>query len=170
MVMSRNRTVALAVMVMAGLAAGGCNKPTETSCRQALENMRVLLGTDNPTGNASLQGDIRRCRGGSTRKAVACASAAKTLEDLRACDFMGSRKGIAGAGVVPPVVPVVPAVVPVAPAIGVDAAIDSSLAPVPVDAALPASGASGSGAVGSGTAVPASTDPALPLPPTDPGH
>ncbi len=164
--MSRKRTVALAVVVMAALAAGGCNKPTETSCRQALENMRVLLGTDNPTGNASLQGDIRRCRGGSTRKAVACASAAKTLEDLRACDFMGSRKGIAGAGVVPPVVPVVP----VAPAIGVDAAIDSSLAPVPVDAALPASGAGGSGAVGSGTAVPASTDPALPLPPTDRGH
>ena len=168
MVMSRNRTVALAVVVLAALAAGGCNKPTETSCRHALENMRVLLGTDNPTGNASLQGDIRRCRGGSTRKAVACASAAKTLEELRACDFMGSKKGIAGAGVVPPVAPVVPAVVPVAPAIVIDAAIDSAVAPAPVDAALPAS--RGSGAAGSSTAAPGSADPALPLPPTDRGH
>lgn len=63
-----------------------CNKPSDDECRKALTNIRDLMGTDNAT--TDMNGDIRRCKGGSSKKAVKCAGAAKTLDELRACEFM----------------------------------------------------------------------------------
>jgi hypothetical protein len=50
--------------------------------------MQSLLGTEYISKNTDMQGEVRRCKGGSSKKAVSCAIAAKTLDDLRACDFM----------------------------------------------------------------------------------
>ena len=50
--------------------------------------MQHLLGTENIAKNGDNEGDVRRCRGGSSKDAVACAIKAKTMDDLRACDFM----------------------------------------------------------------------------------
>lgn len=65
-----------------------CNKPSDEMCRKAIRNMRSLMGTDSPTNMTDIEGDVRRCKGGSTKKAVECAAKATTLDELRACDFM----------------------------------------------------------------------------------
>ncbi|CAN5833489.1 hypothetical protein BH11MYX3_BH11MYX3_36580 [soil metagenome] len=75
-------------LIAALVLATACSKPSEVDCRKALDNMQVLMGTSEVSKNADLQGEVRRCRGGSSKKAVECAIAAKSLEDLRACDFM----------------------------------------------------------------------------------
>lgn len=82
------------------LGAAGCNKPSEDACRAAITNMRSLLGTDSSSPLDNIDGDIRRCKGGSKRNAVECASRAKTVDELRACDFMKvpARAGGAGSG------------------------------------------------------------------------
>jgi hypothetical protein len=81
------RLVLLAVL---GLAA--CDKPTPEACRKALMNMQHLLGTENLNDSASLEGQVRRCRGGSTKEAVECAGKAATLDDLKRCEFMKPRE------------------------------------------------------------------------------
>ncbi|MBA3395894.1 MAG: hypothetical protein H0T89_24900 [Deltaproteobacteria bacterium] len=87
--MTRISSVVFVIAAGALVSLGtGCNKPSEESCRKALGNMRLLLGTENLNSNADLDGDVRRCRGGSSKKAVDCATKATTLEQLRACDFM----------------------------------------------------------------------------------
>jgi hypothetical protein len=70
-------------------AAGGCNKPEADDCRAAIANMQKLLGTDTAAKNADNESEVRRCKGGSTKETVACAMKATTLDELKACGFMG---------------------------------------------------------------------------------
>ena len=84
----------LVVVTVAGLAGvGACNKPTAEECRAAILNMEKLLHTNIEVGRTSeSEGEVRRCKGGSTQKAVTCAIRATTLAELKACDFMGKAK------------------------------------------------------------------------------
>ncbi len=82
-----NKLVRLGVIGLLTLAAA-CSKPSEDSCRKAIANMQQLLGTEHMSEGHDMQGDVRRCRGGSSQKAVDCAIAAKTLAELNACEFM----------------------------------------------------------------------------------
>ena len=66
----------------------GCNKPSGGDCRKAIANMQVLLGTEHLAHDSDIEGEVRRCKGSSKKKAVDCAIAAKSIDDLRACDFM----------------------------------------------------------------------------------
>jgi hypothetical protein len=75
-------------LIVALACGSACNKPSEDDCRKALSNMQALLGTEYLSKNSDIQGEVRRCKGGSSKKAVECAIAAKTLEELRACEFM----------------------------------------------------------------------------------
>ncbi len=75
-------------LIVVLVSATACNKPSEDDCRKALANMQSLLGTEYLSKNSDIQGEVRRCKGGSSKKAVTCAIAAKTLDELRACDFM----------------------------------------------------------------------------------
>jgi hypothetical protein len=84
------------VFVLATLAA--CDKPSGEDCRKALVNMQHLLGTENLGEEKSLEGDVRACRGGSKREAVACAIKAQTLDELKACDFNKVPLKPAGTG------------------------------------------------------------------------
>jgi len=77
----------LAMLIVAALALGACNKPSTENCRKALANMQRLLGTDNLHDDAAMEGEVRRCKGGSTRKSVECAIGAQTLDDLKKCNF-----------------------------------------------------------------------------------
>ena len=77
------------VVAVAGL--GACNKPSADDCRQAIKNMQQLLQTDSAARNTDNEAEVRLCKGGSTKEAVACAIAAKTTEDLKACAFMASK-------------------------------------------------------------------------------
>jgi hypothetical protein len=74
----------LALVVM----GAACNKPSEDRCREALSNMRSLLGTDSSNTAGDLEGAVRRCKGGSTKESVECAAKATAIEDLEGCKFM----------------------------------------------------------------------------------
>src|SRR5262249_10956297 len=63
----------LVLAALTPLGAGACNKPTPDDCRKAITNMERLLGTEAAARNADNEGEVRRCRGGSTKEAVACA-------------------------------------------------------------------------------------------------
>jgi hypothetical protein len=76
-----------AIVILCVLGATACDKPTPESCEKALHNMAVLLGTDNLNTPAEMQGEVRRCRGGSTKQSVECAIKATTLDELAKCDF-----------------------------------------------------------------------------------
>lgn len=78
---------ALSFIVALG-AAAACNKPESDDCRKALDNMAHIIGTENLKGNSDNEGEVRRCRGGSSKEAVACAIKATTKEELVKCDFM----------------------------------------------------------------------------------
>jgi len=74
-------------LLVAALAlAVGCNKPSKDECRKAIENMRVLMGTEKL--NSDVEGEVRRCNGGSSKPAVECAIKATSLDQLRDCKFM----------------------------------------------------------------------------------
>lgn len=92
MVMKRLLFVVAVSTGIAGAALSGCNKPTEEECRAAITNMEKLLGTEAAARNADNEGEVRRCRGGSSKAAVACAGKAATLEELKACAFMSPKK------------------------------------------------------------------------------
>ena len=90
--MTRIRLIA----IIAALGFAACDKPSTDDCEKALRNMQKLLGTDNLGTTASLQGEIRRCRGGSSKEAVACAIKASTLDELKNCAF--EKTGKTGSG------------------------------------------------------------------------
>jgi len=101
--MTRLATI-LTTLVLA-LGIGACDKPSEADCETALRNMQQILGTDTFNKDpAALQSEVRRCRGASSKEAVACAIKAQTLDDLNNCDFEkhGKHGGInlsgSGAG------------------------------------------------------------------------
>jgi hypothetical protein len=87
--------IAIAVLFV----LGACDKPTADDCEKALRNMQQLLGTDNLNTTAGIQGEVRRCRGGSSKEAVACAIKAQSIDDLNKCDFErnGKHGGINGS-------------------------------------------------------------------------
>jgi hypothetical protein len=80
------------LVVMAAAGLGACNKPSADECLQAINNMEKLLGTDAVARNNDNDSEVRRCKGGSSKEAVACAIKASTLDQLKACDFMGAKK------------------------------------------------------------------------------
>lgn len=88
---TRSRTTAIvqrgALAALAIWALVGCNKPSSEDCEKALHNIQRILQTDNLGTTEILQGEIRRCRGSSSKKAVACTIEAKTAAELNACDF-----------------------------------------------------------------------------------
>ncbi len=77
----------LVLIALSVCALAACDKPEEADCRKALVNMQHLLGTENLNDNKSLEGDVRACRSGSKKEAVACAIKAQTVDELKACDF-----------------------------------------------------------------------------------
>jgi hypothetical protein len=90
MVMKRFVLVAAAVVSLGTMSA--CDKPTAEDCRRAIANMQKLLGAD-VTGlrTTENEGEVRRCKGGSTKASVACAKNATTAAELKSCEFMASK-------------------------------------------------------------------------------
>ena len=93
--MNRQRSISAVLGAILAIAApgvlGACNKPEAEDCRKAIVNMQKLLGTDAAAKNVDNEGEVRRCKGGSTREAVACAIKANTVDELKACQFMGTK-------------------------------------------------------------------------------
>jgi hypothetical protein len=110
--------VALVAVLSAALLTG-CNKPTDENCRKALANIRRLLGTEHLSqADQTVEGEVRRCRGGSKRASVDCAIKATTLDELRACkliDIPGAATSPKDPAPVAPTTPATPAAAPAAP-------------------------------------------------------
>ncbi len=85
------------LFLIAVLALSACDKPDPESCRKALLNVQHLNGTENPNDPASLEGEVRRCRGGSSKESVECAIKATSLDELHKCGFHKPAKG-SGSG------------------------------------------------------------------------
>lgn len=78
----------IGLVAVLGLGTAACNKPSDEDCRKAITNMQALLGTTNLNEKGGIESEVRSCKGGSSKEAVACAIKATTLEELHACDFM----------------------------------------------------------------------------------
>jgi hypothetical protein len=89
MVMKRFLLVVVAIIGAGGAVA--CNKPTADDCRLAVAKVRELYDPEAATRNADIEAEVRACKGGSTREAVACAIKAHSVDELKACGFMSSK-------------------------------------------------------------------------------
>jgi hypothetical protein len=85
-----------AMCMCAGITVtgAGCDKPAPEDCQQAIENMqRIEFGDTTAFDHTTdITAEVRRCRGGSSKESVACAIAAKTKDDLKACKFRGTKQ------------------------------------------------------------------------------
>ena len=79
--------IRLALTFLAVVALAACDKPTPESCRKALVNMQHLLGNESQADEAQLASEVRRCRGGSSKASVECATKASSLDELKKCEF-----------------------------------------------------------------------------------
>jgi hypothetical protein len=89
--MVMKRFLFVATLVLGGSVAG-CDKPTPEECHAAITNVEKLYGTQASDRIGDIEGEVRRCRGGSRKEAVTCAAAAKSVEELKACAFMSPKK------------------------------------------------------------------------------
>ena len=68
----------------------GCDHPTEADCRKAVENIDHLTGGGDATDRGrDTEEAVRSCRSRSSTAAVRCIIAAKSVEDLAACEAKG---------------------------------------------------------------------------------
>lgn len=87
--MKRFLLLVVAIVGVGGVAA--CNKPTADDCRLAIANMQLLLRNENAARNSDNESEVRSCKGGSSKEAVACAIKATTRAELDACDFWKTK-------------------------------------------------------------------------------
>jgi hypothetical protein len=73
--------------MLALIVLAACNKPSEESCKKAILNIQHIEGTDTINKAGDLEGEVRRCRGGSSKEAVECAIAAQNKDDLKQCEY-----------------------------------------------------------------------------------
>lgn len=131
----------LAMWMVAALTIGCSPKPSADECRKAITNMQTLMGTENLLEPSGVESEVRRCRGGSTKKAVDCAVKATSLDELHKCDFYkGPIRGKAGS----------PAAAGSAGAAGSAAAGSAAAGSAATGSAATGSAAGGSAATGSG--------------------
>ena len=140
--------------VVAAATAGACNKPSESECRDAISNMEKLLGTEAAARNVDNEGEVRRCRGGSSRAAVTCAGKAHSVDELKACAFMTPRNRSKGSAA-PEMSPAPGSAAPATP----PAAAPPATPPAPGSDAPPPAGSA---------AAPAGSGPPATSPPADP--
>jgi len=75
--------------VFAVVALAACDKPSESDCRRAIENIRALLGTDKLTEDSGQTAAwIRSCVGSAKKTSVRCAMEASTVEALQRCGLV----------------------------------------------------------------------------------
>ena len=67
-------------------------KPSKESCEKAIDHMRKIRGTEGVQTGADRGRAVRSCQGNSRRDTVNCFIAAKTVEDLVACEGETGKK------------------------------------------------------------------------------
>jgi len=77
------RVLLVALLALAG--AAGCNKPSESDCKKAVEHIRKLHGTEHEDPSIE-RAAVRSCRGNASKDAVKCILAAQDEAGLQACE------------------------------------------------------------------------------------
>ncbi len=70
------------------LSATACDKSSETECQKAVDNINKVLGITADRDDTAPE--VRKCRAQWKRTSVQCAIAAKTKEEVEACE--GGKK------------------------------------------------------------------------------
>ncbi len=77
----------LVLMLSIGVGSIGCKaKPTEKSCKEAIENVRRITTQSASDVGIDPSAAIRSCRANSSKKMVECMRTAKTEADLATCE------------------------------------------------------------------------------------
>ncbi len=79
----------IATLALVGTCAlGACEstKPSKERCTLAVENIRKIYDSENSDVGAKPETMIRSCRNQSSKEAVECMIAAKSVDDLVACE------------------------------------------------------------------------------------
>ena len=77
-----------APLLAGALAFAGCEstKPSTEECEKAIDNVRRIRSLEDVDVGADPRAAVRSCRGNSNKETVRCFVAARTEEDLRACE------------------------------------------------------------------------------------
>lgn len=96
-----HRSIFAILFACAAVLSTACEKPKDEDCKRAVANIRNLFGTTNFAQGLPVQAAVRSCRGSASKESVRCVIAAKSLEDLGACngggEFLEAMKGEAPA-------------------------------------------------------------------------
>jgi len=76
---------AVLLLAAATVTSAACSKPSEKDCKQAIETIRRLAGTDSDDFGDPEKA-IRSCRANASKKSVKCILSAKTYADLEKCE------------------------------------------------------------------------------------
>lgn len=75
--------------LLAVCALTACDKPSETDCKKAIANIRLLLGTDKMTEDTGQSAAwVRSCQGSAKKSSVKCAMEASTVDQLKRCGLI----------------------------------------------------------------------------------
>jgi hypothetical protein len=66
------------------LSAAACDKSSENDCQKAVDNINKVLGITADRDETAPE--VRKCRAQWKKAAVQCAMAAKTKEEVEACE------------------------------------------------------------------------------------
>jgi hypothetical protein len=78
------RSAAWLLLVFA--SALGCGKPSDDDCRKAILNMQHIRDLDKDSQGQDAERWVRKCRATGNTEVVRCLIAAKTADDLGACE------------------------------------------------------------------------------------
>jgi hypothetical protein len=67
------------------LLLAACGRPSEEDCRRALLNVQKIRGLADSPNAPDPEPSVRKCRSTATRSQVNCLIAARTEQDVAAC-------------------------------------------------------------------------------------
>lgn len=86
--------IAVALSSIPLMFASMCNRPSPEACEESLTNVRRIVQQD-PNARVA-PSDVEKCTSDSTKEAVACNTAARTVEDLSDCLTAEAKARAAG--------------------------------------------------------------------------
>ena len=80
-------------LVLGVSMVAGCDKPSESDCKQAITNIRTLMGTSKMSVESATDAAwIRSCRGAAKKASVKCAMEARSLDQLKTCGLLKGKQ------------------------------------------------------------------------------
>lgn len=78
--------ISTAFLAFAVMGLAGCSRPTTEDCRKAVLNLQRLRGLDTSAHAPDPEAAVRRCKSTARTETVKCLIAARTVQELDACE------------------------------------------------------------------------------------